>query len=96
MRTPPHIQVLSLHLVGITAADYLAHMVDADPPAAGIALRSVHVAAEPLSDTLTASLAWDVSPPAPARAAHLAGFPLSEDVTITSCVELATALPCAA
>ena len=96
MRTPPHIQVLSLHLEGITAADYLAHMVDPDPPASGTALRSIHVAAEPLSDTLTASLAWDVTPPAPAQAAQLAGFPLSADVTITGCVDLATTLPCAA
>jgi hypothetical protein len=95
MRTSPHHQVICLHLEGITAADYLAYMVDADPPIAGTVLHSVSIEAEPLSDTLVASLAWDVSPPAPAQAARLAGLPLSEHARLGPC-ETAAALPRAA
>jgi hypothetical protein len=69
------LQILTLKLDGITAGDYLAWCRDPDPPALGFALRSVHVDADPLADTITATLDWN-QPPPPPPAAAAAGLPL--------------------
>jgi hypothetical protein len=76
------LQILSLKLDGITAGDYLTWCRDPDPPALDYALRSVHLNADPLGDTITAILDWNQPPPGPAAAASAAGLPLSEDVRI--------------
>jgi hypothetical protein len=70
------LQVLTLKLDGITAGDYLTWCRDPDPPALNFALRSVHVDADPLSDTITATLDWNQPAPSPATAATAAGLPL--------------------
>ena len=70
------LQVLTLKLDGITAGDYLTWCRDPDPPALNFALRSVHVDADPLSDTITATLDWNQPAPSPAAAATAAGLPL--------------------
>lgn len=75
-------QVLTLKLDGITAGDYLAWCRDPDPPALGFALRSVHVDADPLGDTITATLDWTKSPPPPPAAATAAGLPLLPDTQV--------------
>jgi hypothetical protein len=61
-------QIITLDLDGITAGDYLAYFVDADPALEASRIRSVTVDAEPLGDRVTAVLRWDGTP-APARAA---------------------------
>jgi len=48
-------QVLTLELDGITAADYIAHFLDADPPLEGTDLSSVAIDAEPLGSTVVAT-----------------------------------------
>jgi hypothetical protein len=70
------LQLLTLKLDGITAGDYLTWCRDPDPPALNFALRSVHVDAEPLSDTIIATLDWNQPAPSPAAAATAAGLPL--------------------
>ena len=69
-------QILNVKLDGITAGDYLAWCRDPDPPALGFALRSIHVDADPLGDTITATLDWDQPAPPPSVAAAAAGLPL--------------------
>ena len=59
------LQILTLKLDGITAGDYLAWCRDPDPPALSFALRSVHVDANPLGDTITTTLAWNQPAPPP-------------------------------
>ena len=71
------LQILTLKLDGITAGDYLAWCRDPDPPALSFALRSVHVDANPLGDTITATLAWNQPAPPPPAAATTAGLPLT-------------------
>jgi hypothetical protein len=71
-----------LKLDGITAGDYLTWCRDPEPPALDFALRSVTIDADPLGDTVTATLDWNERlPPAPA-AATVAGLPLAAGVQI--------------
>jgi hypothetical protein len=70
------LQILTLKLDGITAGDYLAWCRESDPPALGFVLRSVHVDADPLGDTITAARDWNEPPPPPPAAAAAAGLPL--------------------
>ena len=70
------LQSLTLKLDGITAADYLAWCRDPEPPALGYALRSIRVDADPLGDTITATLDWNQPAPPPRAAAAMAGLPL--------------------
>lgn len=76
------LQILTLKLNGITAGDYLTWCRDPDPPALDSALRSIRVDADPLGDTITATLDWNQPAPAPAAAAPAAGLPLSQGVEI--------------
>ena len=75
-----HTQVIELQLDGITAGDYIAHAVDAAPQFEGTRLRSVAVDADPLGDSVSASLRWDGPPPAAKVAAAVAGLHLTADV----------------
>jgi len=72
-------QTITLHLDGITAGDYLAWVRDPEPPASE--LRAVALEADPLGDTVVATLAWAGVAPAPHVAAAAAGLPLSADVS---------------
>lgn len=72
-------QRISLHLDGITAADYLAWVRDPAPAALGGALRSVSIEPEPLGSAIHALLEWDGPAPAP-HAAAAAGLPVTGDV----------------
>ena len=73
-------QILTIELAGVTAADYLAHLSEPEPPALGCGLRSITVRAEPLSPTLEAVLVWEDAVPAPRVAAQAAGLPLVAEV----------------
>jgi hypothetical protein len=75
-------QILTLKLDGITADDYLTWCRDPDPPALDSALRSVAVDADPLGDTITLSLEWSRTTPAPRAAVIAAGLELSQGVQI--------------
>jgi hypothetical protein len=68
------IQTLELRLSGITAADYVAWCVDPEPQALGAGLRAVSLDADPLGDTVVATLTWSGPAPAPAAAAATAGL----------------------
>jgi hypothetical protein len=70
------LQILTLKLDGITAGDYLAWCRDPDPPALGLGLRSIAIHADPLGDTITATLDWNQPAPPAAYAASAAGLPL--------------------
>ena len=74
------VQLLTLVLDGITAADYLCRVRDPEPPALGRGLRQLNVRAEPLGDRIELQLLWEGEPPAPHAAATAAGFPLTQDV----------------
>lgn len=74
--TPMTIQVLELRLSDMTAGDYIAWCIDPDPPALGLGLRAVTLDADPLGDTVTATLQWDGPSPPPGRAAGAAGLPV--------------------
>jgi hypothetical protein len=76
------LQTLTLKLDGITAGDYLTWCRDPEPPALDFALRSISIEAEPLGDTITATLDWRHSPPPVAVAARAAGLPVSTGVEI--------------
>lgn len=78
------LQLLTLKLDDITAADYLSWCYDPDPPALDNGLRSIRVDADPLGDTITAILDWNRPAPAPAAAATAAGFPFSPGVQVYS------------
>jgi hypothetical protein len=82
-------QRLTLRLDGITAGDYLAYVRDPEPPGLGTALRSVEIDAEPLGSEIHVVLAWHGTPPAPAVAELLAGFPITPQVTRVTCRRLA-------
>jgi len=71
----------------VTAADYLAHVADPEPPALGAALAAVTVDAEPLDRTLRLELTWTGIPPSPDRAAALAGFAVTADVVAVGAAE---------
>lgn len=75
-------QTVTLKLDGITAGDYLTWCRDPDPPALDRGLRSIGIEADPLGDTITATLDWDASAPGPAVAAAAAGLPLGPEVQI--------------
>jgi hypothetical protein len=74
------IQILTLQLDGITASDYLQWCRDPDPPALDYGLRSISIDAEPLGDTITATLDWDRPAPPTRAAATAAGLPVTGDV----------------
>ena len=76
------LQILTLKLDGITASDYLTWCRDPEPAALDFALRSVSVDADPLGDTITATLDWEQPPPPPRPAAAAAGLPISAGVEI--------------
>jgi hypothetical protein len=77
----PEIQHITVQLDGITAGDYLAHQLDADPPLETSRLRSVTLdVPDPLGDTIGAALRWDGRAPSPRAAAVAAGFALTGDV----------------
>lgn len=76
------LQILTLKLEHITAGDYLTWCRDPDPPALDYGLSSIRVDADPLGDTITATLDWDRSAPGPAAAATAAGLQLSPGVQI--------------
>jgi hypothetical protein len=78
------IQEITLQLDGITAGDYVAHFVDADPPLAATGLRSVCIASEPLDDSVVAVLRWIGSPPDAPAALAAAGFHVTQDVARVS------------
>jgi hypothetical protein len=84
------LQTITLHLDGITAADYLAWVRDAEPVALGRGLRSVSVDAEPLGATVTAKLAWDGSAPPLPLAARAAGLPVTAEAVLGDEPRLAT------
>jgi hypothetical protein len=73
-------QLLTFHLQGITAGDYLTWVRDPDPPALGRELRSLSVQADPLGDRIDLLLCWGGDPPAPRAAAAAAGFGLTPEV----------------
>ena len=73
-------QILTLHLDGITASDYLAHLRDPDAAVPGCGLRTVTVTAAPLGDTIEAVLEWEDAVPPPRVAAAAAGLPLVAEV----------------
>ena len=74
------IQEITVQLDGITAGDYLAYQLEADPALDGSRLRSVAIDADPLGDTIRATLRWDGRPPGPCAAATAAGFARTADV----------------
>ena len=76
------LQTLTLKLDGITAGDYLTWCRDPDPPALDFALRSISIDADPLGDTITASLDWAESLLPASAAAAAAGLPLTAGVHI--------------
>jgi hypothetical protein len=76
------LQILTLKLDGITAGDYLRWCRDPDPPALDFGLRSISIDADPLGDTITASLDWNQPLPTAPAAATAAGLPLSAGVQI--------------
>jgi hypothetical protein len=76
------VQTVTLKIDGITAGDYLTWCRDPDPPALDHGLRSIGIEADPLGDTITATLDWDRSAPGSAAAAAAAGLPLGPEVKI--------------
>lgn len=77
----PEIQHITVQLDGITAGDYLAHQLDADPPLETSRLRSVTLdVPDPVGDTIGAALCWDGHAPSARAAAVAAGFALTGDV----------------
>jgi hypothetical protein len=86
-------QTITLHLDGITAADYLAWVRDPEPAALGLGLPSVSIDADPLGSAITVTLAWDRAAPPARVAAAAAGLPVSADVARVSSVEPASPRP---
>ena len=78
-------QLLTLVLDGITAADYLAWVRDPDPAALGRSLRQLNVRPQPLGDRIEVQLVWEDEPPAAPTAAVAAGFPLTQNVAELLC-----------
>ena len=75
------VQLLTLSLDGITAADYLAHARDPEPGALDGPLAAVVVRTDqPLADVVEAACSWHGEPPGPYVAARLAGLPVTADV----------------
>ena len=82
------LQILTLTLDGITAGDYLTWCRDPDPPALDFALRSISIDADPMGDTITATLQWDDAVPTAPAAASAAGLPLAPGAQIqTSAID---------
>ena len=84
-------QHLTLTLDGITSGDYLAWVRDPDPPLLGRALRAIEIRADPLGDTIDATLTWEHASAPPREAAAAAGLPLTPEVTAVRACELALA-----
>ena len=63
------VQLLTLVLDGITAADYLCWVRDPEPAALGRGIRQLNVRAKPLGDRIELQLLWEREPPAPPAAA---------------------------
>jgi hypothetical protein len=82
-------QEITLQLDGITAGDYTAHFVDADPALGATRLRSVALLSEPLGDSLVAVLRWNGAPPAAPAALAAAGLRVTGDVAAISARVLA-------
>jgi hypothetical protein len=76
------LQILTLKLDGITPGDYLTWCRDPEPPALDFALRSITIDADPVGDTITATLDWTHALPPPPAAATGAGLPLAPGVQI--------------
>jgi hypothetical protein len=76
------LQILTLKLDGITAGDYLTWCRDPEPPALNFALRSISIDADPLGDTVTATLDWNEPLPPLPTVATAAGLPLAAGVQI--------------
>jgi hypothetical protein len=81
-------QIITLTLDGLTAADYIAHVADPEPPALGFELRSVSFRADPLGDTVEALLVWDGAAPQPRVAAAAAGLVLSDEVVVIEAADV--------
>ena len=73
------LQILTLQLEGITAADYVAHVADPDPATPAVRWVALRVP-DPVGDVVEAAVSWAGEPPAAHRAAPLAGLPLTADV----------------
>lgn len=73
-------QVITLELDGITADDYIAHFVDADPAFEATGLGSVTIDADPFGSEVVAVLRWRGAPPPVETAARAAGLNLTGDV----------------
>ncbi len=52
------LQILALKLDGMIACDYLTWCRDPEPPALDFALRSISIDADPLGNTIVATLDW--------------------------------------
>ena len=76
------LQILTWKLHDITAGDYLTWRRDPEPLALDLTLRSISIDADPLGDTITASLDWNGSAPPASAAAPAAGLQLSAGVEI--------------
>jgi hypothetical protein len=76
------IQTLTLNLDAITAEDYLTWCRDPDPPALQLTLRSISIDADPLADTLTATLDWNQPVPSPRAAAAMAGLSIPPGIQV--------------
>jgi hypothetical protein len=74
-------QTLTLTLDGITAGDYLTWIRDPEPPALGRELREIEVSADPLGETISATLRWEGTAPPARVAAAVAGLPPTAEVT---------------
>ena len=94
----PVLQILTLELDGLTAADYLAHVRDPEPPALDGRLASLDVhARDPLGDAVVAVLAWrDDEPPAADAAARAAGLVRTAEVVALQEVRVTGAVAAAA
>jgi hypothetical protein len=76
------LQILTLKLDGITPGDYLTWCRDPEPPALDFALRSITIDADPLGDTITATLDWNKPLSPPPAAARAAGLPLAAGIQV--------------
>jgi hypothetical protein len=87
------LQTITIHLDGITAADYLAWVREPEPAPFPAGLRSVRIDADPLGSTVEATLAWERPAPAPHLAAAAAGLPVSADVAAVTAGSVVRSLP---
>ena len=88
---PMTVQLLTFHLDGITAGDYLAYIRDPEPPGLGHGLRSIAIEAEPLGDTIRATIVWDGAPPARPVAEAMTGLRMTAECVDVHCRPLSIA-----